>query len=89
MKCWNCKEESKYPSCDICWESIERFEKWLAINRSVYFLCMQREDQYFVVNKCKWKDKRFIRKYFRNYFNWCWYESNRKNKLWKYYRIKI
>lgn len=89
MKCKNCNIETKYRLCDTCWDSISYFEKLLPKRKQFYFLIMEDYDKFIIINKCKWKDKRFIRKYFRNYFNWCWYMSDCKNSLWKYWRLKI
>ena len=91
MKCNNnnCKRETKYVLCDMCWDSLAIFENTLPKRKQIYFYIMQDEDKFHIIKKCEWKNKRFVRKYFRNYFNWCWYMSSVKNKLWKYYRLKI
>ena len=80
--------ENKYSLCDTCFEKRNEFEK-LLWKRWIYFSVMQYNDQFYIINKCKWKDKNFIRKAFRNYFNKCWYISNCKNSLWEYWRLKL
>ena len=55
MKCNNnnCKRETKYVLCDMCWDSLAIFENTLPKRKQIYFYIMQDEDKFHIIKKCE------------------------------------
>lgn len=57
--------------------------------RKLIYFTMDTEDKKILYKKCLWKSYKMQRKIAKSFFNYCNYQSSKKNKLWKYYHIKI
>lgn len=68
--------------CDDCFDILDRYDYG---RKYTTFLPMM--DKVILYKKCLWKNKKQKRKITRNYINYCWFRSFRKD--WKEYKIKF
>ena len=92
IKCKMCnwKSNFSYWICKNCLDLLDEFHESLKPSRKWFmFLWADIEDQIYIYNKCKWKNRRKQLHIIRNVINKIWYISAHKNSIWKYYKLKL